>query len=364
MGIATLIHTKPVSSPLSMARTLRVRIGLVLIALGLVVVAIASVGLGAVAIGPGQVLAIVASKIGVALPWTFETQQEMVLTAIRLPRVLLGILVGGGLAVSGAIMQGLFRNPLADPGLVGVSSGAAFSAVSVIVLSSVVGFSSAWSLPVAAFLGGVVTTLLVYKLATQEGQTSVATMLLAGIAVNALAAAGTGVFIFMADDAQLRDITFWTLGSIGGATWDSLAVVAPFLLLPILLAPFLARSLNALLLGEAEARHLGIEVEKIKLGVVILTGLGVGAAVAVSGIIGFVGLVVPHLLRLLLGPDHRYLIPGSALLGASLLLLADLLARTIVAPAELPIGIVTAFVGAPFFLWLLLRGRSKGQFTF
>lgn len=363
MSTAALADTTTVTPP-PMTRTLRMRIGIAVIVLVLVIVAIASVGLGAVAIGPGQVLSILASQLGLTLPWAFETQQELVLMAIRLPRVLLGILVGGGLAVSGAIMQGLFRNPLADPGLVGVSSGSALSAVSIIVLSSVIGFSITWSLPIAAFLGGVITTLLVYRLATQDGQTSVATMLLAGIAVNALAAAGTGVFIFMADDAQLRDITFWTLGSIGGATWDSLAIVAPFLLLPILVAPFLARSLNALLLGEAEARHLGIEVEKIKLGVVILTGLGVGAAVAVSGIIGFVGLVVPHLLRLLLGPDHRYLIPGSALLGASLLLLADLLARTVVAPAELPIGIVTALVGAPFFLWLLLRGRSKGQFSF
>jgi iron complex transport system permease protein len=183
-------------------------------------------------------------------------------------------------------------------------------------------------------------------------------MLLAGIALNALAGAGTGLTTIVADDAQLRDITFWLLGSLGGATWASLSAVAPFVLIGVLGAPFLAKSLNAMLLGESEARHLGIHVEHVKLGVVMVTALTVGAAVALAGIIGFVGLVVPHLLRLTMGPDHRGLLPGSALLGASLLLGADLLARTIAAPAELPIGIVTAFIGAPFFLWLLLRNRQ------
>ncbi len=334
-------------------------------ALLLVVAVGASLAVGAVGISPGQVLAILGDRVGLSLPWEFERRQALVLTSIRLPRVLLAIGVGGGLAVSGAIMQGLFRNPLADPSLIGVSSGAALAAVVTIVLGSTV--FGAWSdalgaflLPAAAFAGGAGATYVVYRLATREGQTSVTTMLLAGIAINALAAAGTGLMIFVADDDQLRDLTFWTLGSVGGATWPRLAVVGPCLLGGVLAAPLLSRPLNALLLGESEAGHLGIRTERVKKLVVLLAALVVGAAVAVSGIIGFVGLVVPHLLRLAVGPDHRVLIPGSALLGGALLLGADLLARTLVAPAELPIGIVTALVGAPFFLWLLLRDRQRG----
>ncbi|NBC18773.1 MAG: iron chelate uptake ABC transporter family permease subunit [Bacteroidetes bacterium] len=351
----------------SMHRRHRHRVRLTLGGLIVLLVGAAGAGLavGAVAISPGQVLAILGEQVGLSLPWAFETRQELVLTAIRLPRVLLAIGVGGGLAVSGAVMQGLFRNPLADPSLIGVSSGAALMAVVTIVLGATV--FGAWSdllgaflLPAAAFAGGVLATVIVYRLATREGRTSVATMLLAGIAINALAGAGTGLMIFVADDDQLRDLTFWTLGSLGGATWTQLAVVGPLLLGGMLAAPLLARPLNAMLLGEGEAQHLGIHTERVKQIVIGLAALVVGAAVAVSGIIGFIGLVVPHLLRLAVGPDHRVLVPGSALLGGALLVGADLLARTIVAPAELPIGIVTALLGAPFFLWLLLRDRSRG----
>ncbi|MFP4228585.1 MAG: FecCD family ABC transporter permease, partial [Salinivenus sp.] len=326
--------------------------GLVALLTGAVTTGLA---VGAVAISPGQVGAILADQVGLSLPQAYETRQALVLTDIRLPRVLLGVGVGGGLAVSGTIMQGLFRNPLADPSLIGVSSGAALAAVVTIVLGN--SLFGAWAdtlgpvlLPTAAFVGGVAATVLVYRLGTRNGQTSVATMLLAGIAINALAGAGTGLMTFIADDDQLRDLTFWTLGSLGGATWTQLAVVGPCLLGGMVAAPFLARPLNALLLGEGEAYHLGIDTERVKKLVVTLAALVVGAAVAVSGVIGFVGLVVPHLLRLAVGPDHRVLIPGSALLGGALLLGADILARTIVAPAELPIGIVTALVGAPFFL--------------
>ncbi|MCS3656131.1 FecCD family ABC transporter permease [Salinibacter ruber] len=343
-------------------REWRVLTGLVALLLGAVA---AGLAVGAVAISPGQVLAILGDKVGLTLPWSYEHRQALVLTAIRLPRVLLGVGVGGGLAVSGAVMQGLFRNPLADPSLIGVSSGAALAAVVTIVLGSTL--FGAWGdtlgavlLPAAAFAGGVGATVVVYRLGTRNGQTSVATMLLAGIAINALAGAGTGLMTFIADDDQLRDLTFWTLGSLGGATWTQLAVVGPCLLGGMIAAPFLARPLNALLLGEGEAYHLGINIERTKKLVVTLAALVVGAAVAVSGVIGFIGLVVPHLLRLAVGPDHRVLIPGSALLGGALLLGADVLARTIVTPAELPIGIVTALVGAPFFLWLLLRDRTRG----
>ena len=350
---------------MQMQQQRRVRLVLGGLAVLLVGATGASLAIGAVDMTMGQVLAILGDQVGVSLPWAYETRQELVLMAIRLPRVLLAIGVGGGLAVSGAVMQGLFRNPLADPSLIGVSSGAALAAVVTIVLGATVfGTWAAWLgaflLPAAAFAGGVGATLVVYHLATSGGRTSVATMLLAGIAINALAGAGTGLMIFVADDDQLRDLTFWTLGSLGGATWSQLAVVGPCLIAGMLTAPLMARPLNAMLLGEGEALHLGINTERVKKLVIVLAAFVVGAAVAVSGVIGFVGLVVPHLLRLAVGPDHRVLIPGSALLGGALLLGADLLSRTIVAPAELPLGIVTALLGAPFFLWLLLRDRKRG----
>jgi iron complex transport system permease protein len=273
-------------------------------------------------------------------------------------------LVGAALAVSGAAMQGLFRNPLADPGLIGVSAGGALGAVSVIVLGASVTASVAPSLaagavPIAAFVGALAATLLVKRLATRDGRTDVATLLLAGIAIQAVAMAGTGLLTYVADDEQLRTLTFWTMGSLGGATWQSLAYAAPLMVLSLLAIPLAAAALNAMLLGESEAGHLGFDTERLKLVLVLLVAGAVGAAVAVSGIIGFVGLVVPHLLRLTLGPDHRALLPGSALLGATLLLLADLVARTVVVPAELPIGIITALVGGPFFIWLLVSRRQR-----
>jgi iron complex transport system permease protein len=292
-----------------------------------------------------------------------SVRDRIIILDIRLPRAVLGLMVGASLAVSGAVMQGLFRNPLADPGLVGVSSGASLGAVLLIVLGSsffgplfaVFGF---YALPVAAFAGGLVTTLLLYKIATRSGQTSVATMLLAGIALGALAGAVTGVLIFMADDKQLRDLTFWGLGSLAGANWMKILSAGPIILVSLAVVPFLARGLNALTLGEAAAFHMGIPVQRLKNIAIVSVAASTGASVAVSGGIGFVGIVVPHVLRMLIGPDHRYLLPASALLGGTLLIFADMIARTIVPPAELPIGIITAFAGAPFFLWILLRGRS------
>ncbi|WEX76676.1 iron ABC transporter permease [Sinorhizobium numidicum] len=293
-----------------------------------------------------------------------SARDRIIILDIRLPRAVLGMLVGASLAVSGVVMQGLFRNPLADPGLVGVSSGASLGAVLVIVLGSatfgplfaLVGF---YALPIGAFLGGLGTTLLLYRIATRGGQTSVATMLLAGIALAALANAVTGVLVFIADDKQLRDLTFWNLGSLAGANWTKIVAAGPIILVSLAVVPFLARGLNAITLGEAAAFHMGIPVQRLKNIAVFGVAAAIGASVAVSGGIGFVGIVVPHLLRLVIGPDHRYLLPASALLGGTMLLFADMLARTIVSPAELPIGIITAFVGAPFFLWVLLRGRSN-----
>ncbi|HVU14062.1 MAG TPA: iron ABC transporter permease [Phototrophicaceae bacterium] len=343
------------------------RLALPLLALLLIAVVLLAVGIGAVAINPEQVVAILLKQVGIATAIPFETRQESVLMVIRLPRVVMGVLIGATLAVSGAAIQGLFRNPLADPGLIGISSGAALAAALMIVLgttvlSSVTALLGSFALPLAAFIGGFAATLLIYRLATLGGRTSVPTMLLAGIAINALCGAVIGMMTYVASDDQLRDITFWSLGSLGRANWSLIAALLPFTLLTLLPLPLLARSLNAMLLGETEAGHLGVNVERVKLAVIVLVALGVGADVAVAGVIGFLGLVVPHLIRLVLGPDHRLLLPASALLGASLLVGADLLARTVAVPAEVPIGIVTALVGGPFFLWLLLRDRRRTGF--
>ncbi|MBA1204918.1 iron ABC transporter permease [Pseudomonas capeferrum] len=289
-------------------------------------------------------------------------QAELILGQIRLPRTLLGLAVGAVLALSGVAMQGLFRNPLADPGLVGVASGAALGAAVAIVGGSWLGGIPDWIAPyllsLCAFIGGLGVTALVYRLGRRNGRTSVSTMLLAGIALTALAGSAVGLFTYLADDATLRTLTFWNLGSLNGASYDRLW---PLLLVATAVALWLprrAQALNALLLGESEARHLGVEVEPLKRELVFCTALGVGAAVAAAGLIGFIGLVVPHLVRLLAGPDHRVLLPASLLAGGALLLCADLVARLALAPAELPIGIVTAFIGAPFFLILLVRGRN------
>lgn len=313
-------------------------------------------------------LSLASGPTGVGLPvigdWLagaeVETRDRVVLEAVRLPRLVLGALVGAGLAVAGAMMQGLFRNPLADPGLVGVSAGAATAAVAAIVLggsalAAVASLLGTAFLPLAAFAGGLLNTLLLYALATRAGRTSTATLILAGIAVGALSGALTGLFLFGASDAQLRDFTFWSLGSLGAATWPKILAVAPFVVAALLTIPFVARGLDALALGEAEAVHLGVPVETLKRTIIVAVAAASGATVAVTGAIGFVGIVVPHLLRLVIGPAHRFLLPASALAGAALLLLADSLCRVVVAPAELPIGIVTALIGAPVFLAILLR---------
>jgi len=339
-------------------RDARARTAIVVLALVLVVVSLFSLATGASD----------ASAWDVVTGWltgddALSLRDRVIIYDIRLPRVAMGILIGAALAVSGAVMQGLFRNPLADPGLVGVSAGAGLGAIVIIVLGStvlgpVVALFGTTALPLAAFAGGLVTTMLLYRVATRHGRTSIATMLLAGIALGAMAGAFSGVLIYLANDQQLRDLTFWGLGSLAGATWSKILSASPIILLALAATPFMARALNAMALGEATAYHLGVPVQRFKNIAIVAVAAATGASVAVSGGIGFVGIVVPHLLRLLIGPDHRYLLPASALLGASLLLLADAVSRTIVAPAELPIGIVTAAVGAPFFLWILLRKRG------
>lgn len=294
---------------------------------------------------------------------TQVARDRLVLVSIRLPRIAMAMLVGALLAASGTLLQGLFRNPLADPALVGVSGGAALAAAATIVIGDRALAQAGIALPIgalplAAFLGALAVTSLLYRLATREGRTSIATLLLGGLAIGALANAGTGLLIFLADDQQLRDINFWMLGSLGGATWAKVIAIAPFLLALAAAMPLIARGLDLLVLGEAEAFHSGIAVERLKRTCIVLVAAATGAAVSVSGVIGFVGIVVPHLLRLAIGPGHRLLLPATALLGAVLVLTADTFARMLAAPAELPIGIVTAVIGAPFFLVLLLRQRA------
>lgn len=303
-------------------------------------------------------------RLGVEGADTLSKVKIGVIENIRLPRAVLAALVGASLGISGAAMQGFFRNPLADPGLIGVSAGGALAAVTVIVLggallSGLIAFLGAFALPIAAFSGALITVMLIYQVSTLEGRVIVATMLLAGVAANALAFSGIGYLTFLADDAQLRDLTFWTLGSLGGATWARVLPASIMMGISVAGLLTLARPMNSLLLGEADASTLGVDVERVKRRAAILTALGVGAATAVCGIINFVGLVVPHLVRLMTGPDHRFVLPGSALLGAALVLFSDLVARMAVVPAELPLGVVTAAIGAPFFFWLLLRDKRR-----
>lgn len=319
--------------------------------------------IGAYPLSMQEIWSAVAHKLG--LPSTeLSPSLTFLVVHVRLPRILLAVLVGSGLAISGAAIQGLFRNPLADPALIGVTSGAMVFAVAGIVLSGgLLSYLGGWSvqflIAFLSFIGSLSSTLLIYRLATSGGQTSVTTMLLAGIAVTALAAALTGLMVYASTDDELRDITFWTLGSLGGASWQVLIVAAPAILLPIGLLLWQSSALDLLMLGETEAQYMGLNIQRAKWIIIGSAALAVGVAVSVSGVIGFVALVVPHLIRLLGGSSHAHLLPCSALLGGVLLLWADAFARTIIAPAELPIGIITALLGAPFFLWLLVRAKNR-----
>ena len=288
--------------------------------------------------------------------------QQMVLLELRLPRVVLASAVGAALAVSGAVLQGLFRNPLAEPQLIGVSSGAALGAIAMIVLGSELALPDSlkpYSVALAAILGALAVTSSLYFFASRRGGSDVTTMLLIGIAVNAIAAVGIGLFTWLANDGELRSLTFWSLGSFGSAQWST--VIPAVALIGIAIATLLptGRDLDRLQLGEVEARRLGVSVTALKRRLVFAAAIGVGAAVSVSGIIGFLGLVVPHIARMLVGVHHRTLLVASAMLGGTLAVIADLGARTFVTPAEMPVGLLTSALGAPFFLWLVLRVRSS-----
>ncbi len=301
--------------------------------------------------------------IGERLGITSSADSMMIIVSeIRMPRVLMTILIGAALAVSGASLQGVCRNPLADPGLLGISSGAAVGAVTVIVFANQIAVPDVWQpylVSIAAFIGAAVTTFAIYHLAQVNGAVQVATLLLAGVAINAMGGAIIGSYSYIADDQSLRLMTFWMMGSLASASWSMVALCAPIIVIGMYLIYKKRTEINLLLLGEANARYVGVDVDKVKIQLLWLNALIVGVAVACSGIIGFVGLVVPHILRVATGADYRYLILNSGLLGASLLVLADLLSRTIISPAELPIGVVTAILGAPFFIALLIQQKRK-----
>lgn len=338
-------------------RTARLLLGALAIALGLAT--LAAICIGAYRISPALVWsALLATPADLANDPALQ-QARAVLLQIRLPRVVLALLVGAGFGSAGSALQALFRNPLADPGLIGISSGAALGASTLIVLGPMIGALSLVWLPAAAFLGALTVAALVYRLAAARGRLALPLLLLAGIAINALAGAAIGLLTYLADDAQLRSLTFWSLGSLGGAQWPVLGAVAPFVVTGALVIARNSHALNALQLGETEAQHLGVPAQAVKRTVLVASALGVGALVSCTGVIGFIGLVAPHCVRLACGPDQRVVMPGAILLGATLTVLADLAARTVAAPAEVPLGILTALIGAPFFLALLWRSRSQ-----
>jgi iron complex transport system permease protein len=283
---------------------------------------------------------------------------ERIFIDIRLPRVILGIIVGAALAVGGVLMQALFRNPIVEPGLVGTSSGAAFGAALYFVLGTLLKFNAGeWTLPIAACAGGLVSTLLVFTLSQtkQSGKSSIVGLLLTGIAINALFMSGVGFLSYVARDPQARSITFWNLGTLSGANWNSVIIVGTTTVLCLVIALRYAKDLNALMIGEEEAQYLGINFKRLKLHILVINVVMIAIATAFVGVIGFVGLIVPHLLRMMHGSDNRHLILNGALLGGVLLSLADLVSRLALKPAELPIGIVTSVIGVPVFIFLLKK---------
>ncbi|HWH29681.1 MAG TPA: iron ABC transporter permease [Mycobacteriales bacterium] len=315
-------------------------------------------GTGQVHVPPDEVVGSVLHRLGLDVgPLPSHPQGDAALWQVRFPRVLLGVVVGAALGCAGAVMQGVFGNPLAEPAVIGVSSGAAVGAFAVIALG-LTGFGS-WTTAAAAFAGGLLTTFAVYGLSRSGGRTEVVTLLLTGIAVNAVAGAAIGLLTYLADDDARTAMAFWNLGSLNRATWTAVAVSAPLVLAGLAVALRSARSLDLLSLGERPARHLGVDVERVRAALVVAAALLTAAGVAFAGIIAFVGLVVPHLVRMAAGPAHRLVLPASALGGGVVLVLADLFARTVVRYQELPLGVLTAAVGGPFFFWLLRRTRAR-----
>jgi len=297
-----------------------------------------------------------ALRLPVTLLWNgSDDALRQIWFTIRLPRVLLALVIGGSLALAGCVMQGLFRNPLADPGLLGISSGAACAVALWVVLPvTLPALLMLYAPMLVAFLGALAATLVIFLL-SQQRDSSLSRLLLVGIAINALCGAAVGVLSWVSNDAQLRQLSLWGMGSLGSAQWSTLLAVTSLMIPTVLIIWRLAGALNLLQLGDEEAHYLGVDVRVVQRILLLCSALLVASAVAVSGVIGFIGLVVPHLMRMWLGSDHRTVIPGSVLAGAFLLLIADTLARTAVAPAEMPVGLLTSLLGAPWFLWLIFR---------
>jgi len=328
-------------------------------ALGLILVAavIVSAITGQLAISPSDVVGSLLKWMGIANSWApADPVIESTLQVVRFPRIVMALAVGAALAVAGALMQAVFGNPLAEPGVVGVSSGAALGASTAIVFGI---SASGGGVALLAFLGGLGATLLVYAVARAGGRTEVVTLLLTGIAINAFAQAGLAFVLFLADTASREQIVFWQLGSLAGSLWSEVVVVLPVLVIGTVLALMMSRQLDLLALGERNARHLGVDVERLRIVAIVLVALLTGVAVAFAGIIAFVGLVVPHIIRMSLGPAHRGLLLASSVGGGALLAVAYLLTRTLVSGADLPIGMLTALVGGPFFFGLLYQQRRR-----
>lgn len=328
------------------------------LSVAVVVLALVSAGLGAYRLAPAEVVRGVLEQAHLRMGPRLSLTDHAVLWDIRLPRIALATLVGAALGSAGALLQGAFRNPLAEPAVIGVSGGSALGAVVAVALGApAVG---GWAVPAAAFAAGIATTAFVHRFAIASGRTEMLTLVLTGIAVNAFTGAAISLVAFATRDSA--SISFWTLGSLSGASWPAVAAVAPLAVVGLAMAPRMAGSLDLLALGDRQASHLGVDVDRLRLVAVVLVALLTAGSVASAGIVGFVGLVVPHLVRLVVGPEHRTLLPASALGGAAAVLLADLVARTALSPTELPLGVLTALAGGPFFLWLLgaTRRRSGG----
>lgn len=354
---------------MNLALTIReTRNAVILTGLSILLVAtlLFSLTIGAVSIPVQDVVIILLQKLGLFTDVQANSMHEVVLTSIRFPRIFMTLLIGAALGVSGASLQGLFRNPLVEPSLIGVSGGSAAGVVLVIVFGSALalpteGFLYHALIPFTAFTGGLLATFLVLKLSSHAGKTSITVLVLVGVAMNALAGAIIGLAVFYADENQLRTFTFWTLGDLSGATTGKLIVAAPLLMVSIGALLFFSKTLNALALGEAEAYHMGVNVERAKRGIIFFSALAVGVSVSLAGMIGFVGLVIPHLIRVLFHSDNKLVLPASVIGGAWLLIVADIVARTVVSPTELPIGVMTALIGSPFFIVLLMKAKLKNE---
>lgn len=332
--------------------------GALLLLVGLAALAAAivlSFGIGPLKLPAGDVLHAIGTRLGFVEQGTLSQRDLSVVWNMRIPRALLGALVGASLAMAGVALQGLFGNPLADPGIVGVTNGAALGAVAAIVLG-LTAFGG-WTVPLAAFLGGVLSTATIYLLARPGRGSGTATLLLVGIAVGALCSAAIGFFTYIASDSELQSLVFWQLGSLANADWPQLLSALPVFALGTIALLTLATPLDMLALGERQAQHLGLDVGRTRALLVAFSALLVGSAVAFAGSVGFVGLVVPHFVRLLAGPRHRWLLPLSGVCGALLIVVADTAARSLDPPSEIPLGLFSAALGAPFFLWLVLRRK-------